>query len=121
MAVLTQDALSRLSHALGKRETAAEIANAINGAAAATSQDLFPIPTIIVATNVSQTIDFGALKVGDRVLHIPTVAGNSSFLTVATVGTLGAAAVVGDLYVVLRAYAAPTALAGPLPPGGINL
>lgn len=58
---------------------------------------------MIIATNVSQTIDFGALKIGDIVLHIPAVAGNSNFRSIAVVGTLGAAAVVGDLYMVMRA------------------
>jgi hypothetical protein len=57
----------------------------------------------IVATNVSQTVDFAALVVGDKVIHVPAVAGNSDFSIVATAGTLPAAAVVGDLYVVLRA------------------
>lgn len=57
----------------------------------------------IVATNVSQTVDFAALAVGDIVLHLPAVAGNSDFSVVATAGTLPAAAVVGDLYVALRA------------------
>jgi hypothetical protein len=55
-----------------------------------------------VATNVSATIDFGALKVGDKVIKIPAVAGNAIFYTVAVAGTLPAAAVVGDLYTVFR-------------------
>jgi hypothetical protein len=57
----------------------------------------------IVATNVSQTVDFGALAVADVIVHIPAVAGNSEFVVCATVGTLPVAAVVGDLYLVLRA------------------
>lgn len=66
---------------------------------------------MIVATNVSTTIDFaGKLAVGDRVIMIPAVAGNSIFYTVATAGTLPAAAVVGNLYVVVRAKDAPSAI-----------
>jgi len=57
---------------------------------------------LIIATNVSQTVDFPSLKVGDHVVRIPAVAGGSQFVTVATVGTLGIAAVVGDMYIVLR-------------------
>jgi hypothetical protein len=56
-----------------------------------------------VATNVSQTVDFAALAVGDKVVHIPAVAGNADFTTCATAGTLAVAAVVGDLYIALRA------------------
>lgn len=61
------------------------------------------IAGLIVATNVSTTVDFGSLKVGDKVVTIPAAAGNSIFYTVATAGTLPAAAVVGSLYVVIRA------------------
>jgi len=59
-------------------------------------------PAMIIATNVSSTIDFGALQVGDIVIHVPAVAGNSAFTVVATAGTLAVAAVVGDLYAVHR-------------------
>ena len=58
---------------------------------------------LIVATATSQTTDFGALAVGDRVVVIPAAAGNSHFVTVTTAGTLGEAAVVGSLYIALRA------------------
>lgn len=63
-----------------------------------------------VATNVSQTVDFGALAVGDLVAIIPAAAGNSHFVTVATAGTLGEAAVVGSLYIAFRARAADNAV-----------
>jgi hypothetical protein len=88
-----------------------EVTDALNAGIAAASQDLFCLPALIVATNVSQTVDFAALAVGDKVVVIPASAGNSHFVTVATAGTLGEAAVVGSLYVVLRAYAAPAASA----------
>lgn len=59
-------------------------------------------PALIIATSVSQTFDFSALLAGDIVVHVPATAGNGSFLKITTAGTLGAAAVVGDLYVVHR-------------------
>lgn len=61
------------------------------------------ISALIVATSTSTTTDFAALKVGDKVVKIPAAAGNSIFYTVATLGTLPAAAVIGDLYIVIRA------------------
>jgi hypothetical protein len=70
------------------------------------------IAAAIVATNVSQTIDFaGKLAVGDLVVMVPAVAGNADFIgPIATAGDLGQAAVVGNLYVVLRAVAATAAV-----------
>lgn len=56
----------------------------------------------IVATNVSQTTDFGSVLVGDKVAMVPATAGNADFITIATAGDLGQAAVVGNLYIVLR-------------------
>lgn len=106
---LSADTNKRLLIALTSKDAGNEVANALNNALASAAQDLWSIPAVIVATNVSQTIDFGALQVGDKVIHIPAVAGSAVFVTVATAGTLGIAAVVGDLYVVLRVYAAPAA------------
>jgi hypothetical protein len=62
------------------------------------------IPRLIIATSVSTIADFGSLEAGDRVLIVPAVAGNASFVTVAVNGALPVAAVVGGLYVVLRAF-----------------
>lgn len=62
------------------------------------------VARLIVATSTSATTDFRTLEAGDRVLVIPTAAGNSRFVTVAANGTLPIAAVVGTLYVVLRAF-----------------
>jgi len=56
---------------------------------------------VIVATAVSQTTDFGSLKVGDQVIIIKPAAGNAQFVTITTAGDLGTAAVVGQLYVVI--------------------
>jgi hypothetical protein len=57
-----------------------------------------------LATNVSATVDFGALAVGDRVLHCAVIGSLVTFATVATAGTNPeGAAVVDDLYIALRA------------------
>lgn len=87
------------------------IANAVNSAEAVVAQSALVIPAAIVATAVSQTTDFAALRVGDKVLMIPATAGNADLITIGTAGTLGQAAVIGNIYVVLRAYSAPTTLA----------
>jgi len=57
---------------------------------------------LIIATNVSQTVDFGSLKVGDHIVIILPAAGSAQFVTCAVGGDLGQAAVVGQLYIVLR-------------------
>lgn len=62
------------------------------------------IAAMIVATAVSQTTDFGALKVGDLVVMIPATAGSADFIgPIAVAGDVGQAAVVGNLYMVFRA------------------
>lgn len=71
---------------------------------------LYPIVVVamIVATSTSTTTNFGTLVVGDKVLVTPVADSpaedttGSYFLIVATAGTLPAAAVVGNLYTVLR-------------------
>jgi hypothetical protein len=73
------------------------VANKLMGALAGSS-----IAAAIVATNVSTTVDFAALQVGDLLIHIPATAGNASFAVVAAAGTAPAAAVVGDLYMAVR-------------------
>lgn len=106
---LSRDAVNRIQLALTSKDLGNEAVNAINKGSAMANQSTWCLARLIVATAVSQTTDFGALKVGDKVLHIPAAAGNSDFRTCATAGDLGAAAVIGDLYVVLRAFAAPAA------------
>lgn len=80
--------------ALANKRVADQVVAAISGAAT---------PAMIIATNVSPTIDFGALQAGDILLHIGAIAGSSNFEVVAAAGTKPSAAVVGDLYVVMRA------------------
>lgn len=103
---LSQDAVKRLMIALASADAGNEVANAINSGSAHTTQSPMCIVAAIVATNVSQTVDFGAVKVGDQVLMIPATAGNADLITIATAGNLGQAAVVGNIYVVLRAFVA---------------
>jgi len=93
---LSQDAVKRLMVGLASADAGNEVASAINRGLAA----------LIVATSVSQTVDFAALQVGDKVVVVPAAAGNCHFVTVATAGNLGEAAVIGSLYVVLRSPAA---------------
>jgi hypothetical protein len=90
--------------------TTLALGNSLADALSFLGQSSHSIANVIVATNVSQTINFGSLLVGDRVVVIPAVAGNSNFVTVATAGTLGQAAVVGSLYIVLRAKEAASAV-----------
>src|SRR4051812_14077886 len=111
MATLSDDAAKRLLIAEASADAGNEIASVLNNAKTLVAQCASSCAAVIVATNVSTTIDFAALKVGDKVVHIPAVAGNADFSTVTTAGTLPAAAVVGDLYVALRALALPAASA----------
>lgn len=111
---LSVDTVKKMLHGIGGTKTnGLEVASALDTASAkvATLEAAFgfSIPAVIVATNVSTTVNFGALLVGDYVVHIPAIAGNANFWTIATAGTLPAAAVVNDLYVVLRAFT-PAAL-----------
>ena len=89
-----------------------ELVDAVNQGLASAQQDAWKIPAAIVAAHVSQTTDFAALQINDLVMHLPATAGNSQFLKVTVAGTLPVAAVVGDLYVVLRAFVAPASVAG---------
>jgi len=106
---LSENLTKRLMHAVTDQDLGRELVDAVNQGQALASLCSHGAAAAIVATNVSQTVDFGALQVGDQVLIFPAVAGTSQFLTVATAGTLGQAAVVGDLYLVLRANSAPAA------------
>ncbi len=85
--------------------TALTSATAGNELISAINNSGWGIPAAIVAAHTSSTTDFAALLAKDLVVHIPATAGNASFSTVATAGTLPTAAVVGDLYIVLRAVA----------------
>jgi hypothetical protein len=57
-----------------------------------------------LATSTSTTVDFGALKAGDWVIRIKAGATGGALFDVCVVdGTAPSAAVVGDLYIGLRA------------------
>jgi hypothetical protein len=104
---LGADTKYRTGIALADTAAGADLSKAADAGLAANeqlkAQVKFVVPAMIVATATSTTTDFGSLVVGDKVLLIPATAGNAQFLTVATAGTLPEAAVVGDMYLVLRA------------------
>lgn len=108
---LTTDQVKSLMIALTSQDRGNAVADAINGGIDLASQSAFSVPLCKLATNVSQTVDFGALAVGDIVVHVLVIGNLVTFRTVATAGTLGEAAVVGDLYIAFRARAVPTASA----------
>lgn len=111
MALLSDNLVKRLMHALTDQTLAKELVDAVNQHDAHLTQSAKMVIAAIVATNVSQTIDFAALKIGDQVLMIPATAGNADLITITVAGDLGQAAVVGNIYVVLRAFVAPAASA----------
>lgn len=103
---LSRNSVVRLITAMAGQSSGNEVASAINNGAAVAALGGSYMPAVILAAHVSATTDFGALAVGDYVVHVGAAAGNAIFYTVATAGTLPAAAIVGDLYVVLRAMPA---------------
>jgi hypothetical protein len=110
---LSTDTVKRLFEAVTNQTLAGpEVVDAINAGAGLAGQSGFSLPAVIKAAHVSTTTDFAALAVGDFVVHIPASAGNAIFYTVTTAGTLPAAAIVGDLYVVFRAFSAPATVKG---------
>jgi len=104
--VVSSDTAKRLVESLTSPAAGNEILNILNKSAQGQSQASWSIPAAIVAAHTSTTTDFAALAVGDLLIHIPAVAGNAVFETVATAGTKPSAAVVGDLYIALRAIPA---------------
>lgn len=104
---VSADTTKRLQHALGSQSAGLELVNTINWGVAEDNQATPVLALMITGTAVSSTTDFGGLLVGDKVVVIPTVAGNAQVVTVATVGTLPIAGVVGNLYLVLRTFTPP--------------
>ena len=110
---LSTDLQKRLITAVGSKELAQELINAIHlsladSATLAPSQTFWVIANLIIATSVSQTVDFASLAVGDQVLMIPAAAGSADQIgPIAVAGTLGQAAVVGNAYLVMRQFTAP--------------
>jgi len=90
-----------LEVALADRKAAAELTALVDQADAPASSHR--VAAMIVATVVSQTVDFASLRVGDLIVMTPATAGNADFIgPIATAGDLGQAAVVGNLYQVYR-------------------
>lgn len=108
---ISDDLTKRLALATTSIDNGNALADILNGAQALVAQGPVVIAAAIVATNVSQTIDFAALKVGDKVAMIPATAGNADFISPSVAGDLGQAAVVGNLYLVFRASVIPAASA----------
>ncbi|SRR6266851_527756 len=106
---LSTEAVKRIMIAASDQVLGQEIASAIESGASHSDVAAAHIAAFIVATSVSATVDFGALKVGDKVARIQqtVTATQTGFYTVAVAGTLPAAAVVGDLYIVIRGFAPP--------------
>ena len=112
MPLLSLSSNRRLCIALAKQDDGNEVASNLNSASLLADQSGLSLVSVIVATNVSQTIDFAALAKGDKVVHISVAGGNNDIVaSVATAGTLGEAAIVGDVYVVMRPFVAPAAAA----------
>lgn len=109
MSRLSDFASKLMAIALTKPAQANEVVDKLNEHDSLWSNSSHSIAAAIVATATSTTTDFAALKVGDQLIHIAAAAGNANFETVATAGTKPSAAVIGDLYIALRAKAAPAA------------
>lgn len=106
---LSLDTVQRLITSLASQAAGNEVASILNRSASGQAQAGWSLSAVIIATSVSTTVDFAALKVGDQLIHIPAVAGNSNFETVATAATKPSAAVVGDMYILLRVLPAAVA------------
>jgi hypothetical protein len=87
---------------LNKREDKV-VETAISGSSASLISSHFLVGAV-VATHISKTTDFAQVAVGDLVIHVGATAGNADFGTAITAANIPqASAVVGDLYVILRA------------------
>src|ERR1035437_9682831 len=63
----------------------------------------YSISGAIPATSISTTADYGMLLQGDFFVHIPASPGSAQFAAVSIPGTAPFPAVIGDMYLVLRA------------------
>lgn len=113
---LSKDTVRRLMIALTSKSAGNEVATALNGSLSDNAQTAATLAAMIVASHASATTDFAALQVGDIVIHLSNA--SPSVIDWATVVTAGTnpdgAGVVGDLYIALRAFAAPAASAATL-------
>ncbi len=112
MSKLSADAVKRLQVATASKEAGNELADAVNKGEAHAVQGPVVVAAAIQATATSQTTDFGALKVGDKVAMIAATPGNADYITISVAGDLGQAAVIGNLYLVFRPFVAPAAEVG---------
>lgn len=107
--MLSTGTLKRILSAMCSKNDANEVASAINNGNELAKQSSASIAALIVATSVSTTTDFASLKIGDKLVHIPATPGNAGFEAITVAGTKPSAAVVGDLYIALRASPLPAA------------
>lgn len=95
MAIMSSKTKRILEVALANRVAKNEVVSAFGSHA---------VVMAALATSTSTTTDFGMLKVGDWLVRIKAGAtGGALFDVVVADGTAPAAAVVGDLYIALRA------------------
>ena len=78
---LSDHAVKQLMIAAASADVGHEVADAINASAALPAVQGVNLVRAIVATDVSQTVDFGSLKLGDRLTVYPATAGALVFLT----------------------------------------
>lgn len=94
MAILSSKTKRILEVALANRSAKNEMLEAVGSHAIVMCKE---------ATDTSTTVDFGDLKEGDILIQIEAVAGTVLFDVVVADGTAPSAAVVGDLYIGIRA------------------
>lgn len=112
MAKLTTQTVKNLMSAVLGQTEGNDVATKLNQADALAEGVTHKFVSLIIATNVSQTIDFGILRVGDQVMMIPATAGSADQIgPIAVAGNLGQAAVVGNAYLVFRSVVTPLAAA----------
>ncbi len=112
MAKLTTQTVKNIMSAVLGQTEGNDVATKLNQADALADGATHRLVSLIIATNVSQTVDFGILRVGDQVMMIPATAGSADQIgPIAVAGNLGQAAVVGNAYMVIRSVVAPLAAA----------
>lgn len=98
---LSNGSIRRLIISMASATAGNEVAGILNNSG-------WGLPAVIVATHVSTTTDFSALLKGDILVHVAATPGNAGFEKIVTNGTKPSAAVIGDLYLVVRQAAALT-------------
>jgi len=95
--------LSAPNRAPAAKVIAGALANNRVAAALIAALGSHSVASAVVATAASATTDFSSAKVGDIMIHVPASPGNVQAGAVVTAGTSPFTAVIGDLYIDLRA------------------